>query len=138
MPREDTGLGVDETDEDWASTANRSGSSGREISVLANFNSCEPGEGRGPGDPQTANEDVPYLGEYQDFEIPVTVPERGEAASRVLRIWIGPVVVISQSYELEYADEQDARVLVAPIVSEPLWPNGPWDLIERGALPGCL
>jgi hypothetical protein len=94
------------------------------------------GEGRGPGDAQTANEDLPYLGEYQDFEIPVATEGSGRPTSRVLRIWTGPVVVVSQSCELEYADEQDARVLVAPIVSNALWPNGPWELIEPGALPG--
>ena len=96
------------------------------------------GEGRGPGDAQTANEDLPYLGEHQDFEIPIEIPGREGHLMRVLRIWIGPVVIVSQSCELEYADEQDARVLVSPIVSEPLWPNGPWELIERGTLPGYL
>jgi len=96
------------------------------------------GEGRGPGDAQTANEDLPYLGEHQDFELSVEVPGRDQSIMRVLRVWTGPVVVVSQSCELEYADEQDARVLVAPIVSEPLWPNGPWELIERGTLPGYL
>jgi hypothetical protein len=96
------------------------------------------GEGKGPGDAQTANEDLPYLGEHQDFEIPVKLPGRDQPIVRVLRIWTGPVVIVSQSCELEYADEQDARILIAPIVSEPVWPNGPWELIERGSLPGYL
>jgi len=96
------------------------------------------GEGRGPGDPSTANEDLPYLGESQDFEIPVSVPGRDEPMTRVLRVWTGPVVVVSQSCELEYQDAQDARVLIAPIVSQSLWSNGPWQEIERGTLPGYL
>lgn len=96
------------------------------------------GEGRGPGDQQTANEDTPYFGEPQDFEISVAVPGRAEPMLRLLRIWVGPVIVVSQSCELEYSDPQDARILVAPIVSQPLWSNGPWERIEGNALPGYM
>jgi hypothetical protein len=96
------------------------------------------GEGKGPGREEAANEDVPFLGRSQDFEIPVEVPGRDKPVSRVLRVWFGYVVVISQSCELEYADEQDARVQVAPLVSPATWPVGPWPLIERGSLPGFL
>jgi len=96
------------------------------------------GEGKGPGDSAVANEDLPYLGEPQDFEIKVVVPGRDEPVRRIVRIWFGWVVVLTQSCELEYADEQDSRVLVAPLVSRALWSNGPWELIERDALPGFL
>lgn len=96
------------------------------------------GEGRGPGDPQTANENTPYFGEPQDFEIPVSVPGHEEPMPRILRVWVGPVVVVSQSCELEYSDPDDARILVAPIVSQPVWSNGPWERIEGNALPGYM
>ena len=45
-------------------------------------------------------------------------------------------MVIHQSCELEYADSDDSRVIVAPIVSSARWAEGPWELIRRGALPG--
>jgi hypothetical protein len=48
------------------------------------------------------------------------------------------VIVLHQNCEIEYAAEEDSRVTVAPIVSEPAWPAGPWDLIARGELPGYL
>jgi hypothetical protein len=96
------------------------------------------GEARGPGDSALANEDVPYFGEPQDFEIPITVPGAERRSQRILRVWVGWVVVVSQSCELEHADENDARVLVAPLVSRPVWTNGPWELIQSGSLPGFL
>jgi hypothetical protein len=94
------------------------------------------GEGRGPGPEEVSNEDLPFLGEWQDFEVPVRVPGRDRPVSRVLRVWIGYVVILSQSCELEYADEQDTRVMVAPLVSRATWPGDQWQLIERGSLPG--
>jgi hypothetical protein len=54
---------------------------------------------------------------------------------RVLRIWFGPVLVVHQNCEIEYADERDARIQVAPIVSANQWPNGPWDQIRKRQLP---
>ena len=96
------------------------------------------GEGRGPGDPSCANESLPYFGDAQNFNIQFDVPGRDRPITRVIRIWAGPVVVVSQSCELEYADEQDARVLIAPIVSKALWSNGPWEEIGKGSLPGFL
>jgi hypothetical protein len=96
------------------------------------------GEGRGPGDSAVANEDIPYFGAPQDFEVQIQVPRTDRVSTRILRVWIGSVVVVSQSCELEYADEQDARVLVAPLVSSGVWTNGPWELIRRGSLPGFL
>lgn len=94
------------------------------------------GEGRGPGPPDLVNEDVPFFGPWQDFQIPLIVPGQPRPVERVLRVWTGYVVVVSQSCELEYADEHDSRVMVAPLVSRATWPEGPWDLIERRALPG--
>lgn len=96
------------------------------------------GEPKGPGASAVANEDLPYFGEPQDFTVDVAIPGAAEPLGRVLRVWFGWVVVVSQSCELEYADEQDARVLVAPLVTEAIWTNGPWELISRGALPGFL
>jgi hypothetical protein len=62
-------------------------------------------------------------------------PEGGEPVSRVLRVWFGPVMVVHQNCEIEYADAQDSRVQVAPIVSEAQWPTGPWRQISKRQLP---
>ena len=96
------------------------------------------GELRGPGPAETANEDLPYFGEPQIFEVPVSVPGQDRPTVRELRLWFGYVMVLHQSCELDYADAQDSRLIVAPIVSIGLWPNGPWELIRRGSLPGFL
>jgi hypothetical protein len=92
------------------------------------------GEPRGPGPPDVANEDLPYLGEQQTFEVPVALPD-GTTIVRQLRLWLGMVMVIHQNCEIEYADAEDSRLLVAPIVTRHQWPTGPWEEIERGSLP---
>jgi hypothetical protein len=94
------------------------------------------GEGRGPGPADVANEDLPFLGEPQDIPIELDVPGHPAPVVRILRVWTGYVIVLSQSCELEYADEQDSRVSVAPLVSPNSWPGAQWPLIERGSLPG--
>jgi hypothetical protein len=62
-------------------------------------------------------------------------PGGAESVSRILRVWFGPVMVVHQNCEIEYADAQDSRVQVAPIVSEAQWPNGPWPQIRNRQLP---
>lgn len=96
------------------------------------------GEARGPGPEEVVDEEVPFLGAYQDFQIPVEIPGMDRPMQRVLRAWFGYVVVVSQSCELEYAGEADSRVQVAPLVSPGTWPQGPWDLIRNESLPGYL
>jgi hypothetical protein len=44
-------------------------------------------------------------------------------------------MVLHQNCEIEYSDDQDSRIQVAPIVSEPQWPNGPWQQIRKRQLP---
>ena len=94
------------------------------------------GEPPGPGPDRHANEDLPYLGPYRDYPLTVTRPESGTDVARVLRVWTGFGIVIHQNCELDYADANDSRVLVAPIVSRSQWPHGPWQLIARNGLPG--
>lgn len=95
------------------------------------------GDQLGPGPANVANEDLPYLGEYQNFEVELTAPGGG-TATRQLRVWFGLVMVIHQGCEIDYADENDSRLCVAPIVSRPNWSNGPWDLIAKRELPGYM
>jgi hypothetical protein len=57
---------------------------------------------------------------------------------RQLRIWRGPVIVVHQNCEIAYAGEEDSRLTIAPVVSRPAWPSGPWPLIEAGELPGYM
>jgi hypothetical protein len=94
------------------------------------------GEPPGPGPDALANEDLPYLGPYRDYPLTVTRPESGAKVDRVLRVWTGFGMIIHQNCELEYADQNDSRVLVAPIVSKSMWSLGSWDLIAKSQLPG--
>ena len=93
------------------------------------------GESPGPGRAEIANEDLPYLGPAQTFNVEFEVPGHG-TSQRQLRLWFGPTIVLHQNCEIEYADANDSRLIVAPIVSQEQWSNGPWDLIVRGELPG--
>lgn len=92
------------------------------------------GEAPGPGPVEVANEDLPYLGKEQAFEVPVRLPD-GAIVTRQLRLWVGTTMVIHQNCEIEYADGGDSRLLVAPVVTREQWPNGPWEEIKRGSLP---
>ena len=94
------------------------------------------GEPVGPGGAATPNEDLPDLGASQTFEIPVEIPGQTKPTLRQLRIWIGYVMVVHQSCELEYADPNDSRISVAPLVTVDRWTSGPWDHIKQGSLPG--
>jgi hypothetical protein len=96
------------------------------------------GEPAGPGDASYANQSIPYLGPFQDFEVELPLPGMDKTASRILRVWAGYVIIIHQSCEIEYADEADSRVTVAPLVSHEQWSSGPWELIRQGQLPGFM
>jgi hypothetical protein len=93
------------------------------------------GEAPGPGKPELAGPDLPYLGRYDTFPIRVPVPG-GDPVERQLRVWQGPVIVLHQNCEIEYASDFDSRLIIAPIVSQVAWPDGPWKLIQRRELPG--
>jgi hypothetical protein len=96
---------------------------------------ADGGEPAGPGREELANEDLPYLGAFRDYRLEVDRPEGSDPVARILRVWFGPVMVVHQNCEIEYADEQDSRIQVAPIVSEPQWSNGPWQQIRKRVLP---
>jgi hypothetical protein len=64
------------------------------------------------------------------------VPVGDGTIERQLRIWQGPVMVLHQNCEIDYANAADSRLTIAPIVSRAAWPDGPWELIERRELPG--
>jgi hypothetical protein len=94
------------------------------------------GDAPGPGKPELATEDLPYLGAFHDYDIdvPLLSPAEGTVTRR-LRVWLGYGMVVHQNCEIEYADVNDSRLLVAPIVSRSNWPEGRWDLIARRELP---
>lgn len=104
---------------------------------LCEFTQLRPrsGERAGPGAEATASEDLPHFGRAVDHEITV-----GLAASetRVLRVWEGPVMAVSQNCELEHADDADSRLLVAPLVNPQQWPEGRWQYLRQNRLPGYL
>lgn len=94
------------------------------------------GELPSPGGKTVPNEDLPDFGPSQSFEIPIATPGRDEPTIRQLRVWVGYAIVVHQSCELDYADPDDSRVTVAPLVSAERWTSGPWELIREGSLPG--
>jgi hypothetical protein len=61
-------------------------------------------------------------------------PARDE--QRILRIWQGAVMVLQQNCEIRYASANDSRVLVAPLVFRPRWPEGPWIPLAQNRIPG--
>jgi len=105
---------------------------------LCEFTQLRPrsGERAGPGGPATASEDLPYFGHPVDYEIKVGTA--GGEQSRILRLWEGPAMVVSQNCELEHADEADSRLLVAPLVNPELWSEGRWEYLRQNRLPGYL
>jgi hypothetical protein len=94
------------------------------------------GELPSPGGNTVPNENLPDFGPSQSFEIAIATPGQEKATVRQLRVWVGYVMVVHQSCELDYADENDSRVSVAPLVSSQRWTSGPWELIRDGSLPG--
>lgn len=89
----------------------------------------------GPGPAELASPQLPYFGEPVDFEIDVSLP-RGRTETRHLRVWTGYVLVLHQACELQFADDNDSRLLVAPVTSTELWPEAPWSLFRRNQIPG--
>jgi len=96
------------------------------------------GERNGPGESSLANENLPYLGPYKDYEIDMPLPGTDRHVKRVLRVWVGYAMLLHQNCEIHYADPQDSRLIVAPIVSRDHWPGGPWGEIEKNQLPNFL
>jgi hypothetical protein len=93
------------------------------------------GDRAAPGGEQAASSQVPFFGSPTDYEIELP---GDPPATRVLRVWRGPVMVIDQNCEIEHAADQDSRLLVAPLASKAIWPEGPWDWLRRNQLPGYL
>ena len=89
----------------------------------------------GPGISELASPQLPFFGEAADYEIEVTIPG-GRREVRFLRVWSGYVMVLHQACELEFADANDSRLVIAPLASEELWPEGPWPLLRENQVPG--
>jgi len=108
--------------------------------ALAEFHQLRArgGEPAAPGESSAASPDVPYLGPYRDYPLELSLPGTEEKKTRVLRVWVGYVLLLHQSCEIEYADEADSRLIVSPLVLRNHWSSGPWSLIERDELPGFM
>jgi hypothetical protein len=78
---------------------------------------------------------LPFFGEATDFEIEVPLPG-GRQEVRYVRVWTGYVMVLHQACELEFADENDSRLVIAPLTSTELWPEAPWSLLRQNQIPG--
>jgi hypothetical protein len=97
----------------------------------------------GPGPQSKAGPQVPYLGPYQDIDVPIPPfgedeDDGGQPVTRVLRVWLGYGMVLHQNCELDQSSEADSRLLVAPIVFRANWPTGLWSEIRKNNLPGYL
>src|SRR2546421_12859084 len=65
----------------------------------------------GPGKEEFASGQLPYFGEPTDFEIEIPLPGNRQEL-RHLRVWSGYVMVLHQACELDFADENDSRLIV--------------------------
>lgn len=107
------------------------------ITEVIQLRSSSGSEGRGPGPESAASDNMPYLGPYKDLELQIEGPS-GKVETRILRVWTVLSLVISQNCELEWADDQDSRVTIVPVVSRAQWPEAPWELMARTPPPGFL
>lgn len=99
---------------------------------LRSRSGSEPG---GPGPEATEAPNLPWLGEFSDYEI--SVPRHdGKEELRILRVWSGYVMVLHQACELQFSSPDDSRLVIAPIVSQGQWPEGPWESLRRNNIPG--
>lgn len=89
----------------------------------------------GPGPKDLVAPNLPALGSATDYELTVTRPNGG-TETRVLRIWQGYVIVLHQNCELDFGNREDSRLIIAPLVSEPNWPEGPWGALRKNLVPG--
>jgi hypothetical protein len=72
-----------------------------------------------------------------DYELEVSTPA-GKKEKRILRVWQGFVMVVHQNCEIEFAHDDDSRLLVAPIVSSAHWPEARWSELRENRIPGYL
>lgn len=80
---------------------------------------------KGP-DSDVATPYLPSHGTSVDLEIPPQQwPFAGEPP--VVRVWQGWVIVVTQGCVLDNADEDDSRLIIAPLATEERWPEGPWE-----------
>jgi hypothetical protein len=46
------------------------------------------------------------------------------------------VLILHQSCEIDFADLEDSRLTMAPIVASAEWPDAPWDMLRQNVIPG--
>lgn len=101
-----------------------------ELSQLRHRNRDTAG---GPAEDLTAP-DLANHGAHRDLTVePQDWP--WDEAPPVVRVWQCFVVVLSQNCEIEHANEDDSRLLVAPLATEERWPEGPWNYLRKNLLP---
>lgn len=105
--------------------------------ALAEFHQLKSPSGserKGPSGQSIAAPDLPYFGPAIDYEI--EVERAGTTEKRILRVWQGFVMVTHQACEIDFANENDSRLTVAPIASRELWPEAPWEALKDNRVPG--
>lgn len=89
---------------------------------------------QGPAEDLTAP-DLANHGAHRDLTIEAE-DWPWDGAPPVVRLWQCFVIVLSQNCEIEHANGDDSRLLVAPLATEERWPEGPWDYLRKNILPG--
>ena len=91
----------------------------------------------GPGE-RLADETLPYFGPPQTFEIALNSVPGGRPIKRFLWVWQGPVMVLHQNCEIDWASPDDSRLVVAPIVVRGNWEGEHWKVLATGHKPGFI
>lgn len=107
------------------------------LTDIVQVRSASGSESHGPGPAEVAAPDLPYLGTYTDHELPIP-KAGGREEIRILRVWTTYAIVLSQNCEVEWANPDDSRIAIAPIVTRQQWPEAPWDFLPRTPPPGYL
>lgn len=93
----------------------------------------------GPGGEDVTGRNIPFFGDFEDHELPTNIGSKKNPRHLVLRVWRGWVMILNQGCDLERLDENDSRLLVAPIVFKAKWPgDSRWKQIREGAAPGFV
>ena len=92
-----------------------------------------PNDAPGPGAEDVTGRNLPFFGEATDH------PFKLEKRNLELRVWTGWVMILNQGCDLERLDDNDSRLIIAPVVFKTKWPGDVrWSQIRDGAAPGYM
>ena len=86
----------------------------------------------GPGSNEIDSDKIPWVGPFEDSAI-AALDHKFQ-----VRVWGCWVMAVTQSCDLDYQDERDSRMAVAPVVFRSKWQGKQWEQILPGNVPGFL